>query len=219
MTFAELVSRVREACGVNASYEDETIPALVDRCINRLLRDYHFPKAVKEYDFTNLFIDSQEYTLPDGFKALLEARFYDPVTESWAENPLEKKIGRQFPRSLGYPSQYWLQGTKLITDTKLPAEMVGFTLELFYESMDAASNRDWFVTDFESAIFYFAAARGAAEFRKPEVAQLYGQLWSDERESLAIYLNELEWDDVELIMREARAEPRLRYPAGWEQGA
>lgn len=216
MTFEELVSRVREACGVASSYEDETIPALVNRCVNRLLRDYHFPKAVKQQDFTNLFLNSQEYTLPDGFKAVLEARFYNPLTAEWAEEPLEKVNGRILPSPRGYPAKYWLQGTKLITDVKLPSDMVGFTLQLFYESMDAASNRDWFITDFESAIYYFACVLGSAEFRKPEVAQIYGPLWADERESLAIYLNELEWDDVQITMREARTSPRLRYPAGWE---
>lgn len=216
MTFEELVSRVREACGVASSYEDETIPALVDRTINRLLRDYHFPKSLKKFEFTNLFLNSQEYTLPDGFKSVVEARFYDPVKVEWAEKPLEKLTGRALPNSLGYPAKYWLQGTKLITDVKLGADMVGFTLELFYESMDAASNRDWFITDFESAAYYFSVVRGAAEFRKPEIMQAYTPLWTDERESLAIYLNELEWDDVQLIMREARTSPRLRYPAGWE---
>jgi hypothetical protein len=55
--------------------------------------------------------------------------------------------------------------------------------------------------------------RGAAVFRKPDVAQIYSQLWADERQSLAVYANELEWNNAVIYQREARGFPSERYPA------
>lgn len=207
-----MVPLVRSALGVSSSYDDEKIPDLVRRTINRLLRDYHFPKAVKRQDFTNLFLDSQEFTLPDGFKKELEFRLFNPADETYTD-PLEKKDSFQLPSALAAPTYYWLEGTKLIIDTPLDSARVGFSAFLWYESMDVASNEDWICNDFPDSVLYFSVVRGAAEFRKPEVAQVYGALWADERESLAIYTAELEWNNVAIYQREARRIPMERYPA------
>lgn len=211
MTVAALVPRVRESLGVSASYDAETIPALIRRSIKRLLRDYHFPKSVHREEFLNLFLNSQEYTLPAGFKKELLVQFYDPVTTSWSE-PLLKAEGFRLPNSEGYPRYYWLEGLKLHTDTPLDISRVGFTLQLWHESMDVAANEDWFTEDFEDAVYYHAVFRGAAEMRKPEVMQAFAPLWQDEVTSLAIYTNELEFDNLHMVQREPAARRGERYP-------
>ena len=91
--------------------------------------------------------------------------------------------------------------------------MVGYHTYIWAETMDAASNEDWMTTDFPDAVLLFAVTRGSAQFRKPEVMAAYAQLWADERESLAIYLNELEWNNADIRMREARPPAIERYPA------
>ena len=211
MSVDALTPEVRSALGVSESYDDEKIPALIRRSINRLLRDYHFPKAVKRQDFTNLLLGSKEFTLPDGFKKELEFRLYDPSDESYTD-PLSKKERFQLPYPDGGPKFYWLEGLKLVIDTPLDLARVGFSAFLWYESMDWLTNEDWMTEDFEGAVYHFSVVRGAAEFRKPEVAQIYASLWADERESLAIYLNELEWNNADIRMREARGFPSERYP-------
>lgn len=207
-----LVPTVRQMLAVSSSYDEETIPDLIRRTITRLLRDYNFPKAVQEEVFTNLFLDTKEFTLPDGFKRELEFRIYDPTTESWTD-PLRKRQGFQLPYASGYPYYYWLQGTKLIIDTAFPADMVGFSAYLWYQSMSATVNEDWLTEDFPDAVIYASVVRGAAEMRKPEVMQAFAPLWTDEQTSLAIYLNELEWNNSDIRMREARGYPDERYPA------
>lgn len=210
-TVDTLVPLVRSALGVSSSYDDEKIPDLIRRTINRLLRDYHFPKAVKKYEFTNLLLGSKEFTLPAGFKKELEVRLYNPTDVSWSE-PLRKKERFQLPYPDGSQMFYWLEGTKLIIDTKLDSAQVGWSLVLWHESMDVASNEAWLCDDFPDSVMYFSIVRGAAEFRKPEVASIYGPLWTDERESLAIYTNELEWNNTEIRMREPAGYPSERYP-------
>lgn len=212
MSVDALVPRVRKALGVSSSYDTDDIPALIRGTINRLLRDYNFPKSVLRTDFTNLLLNSQEYTLPAGFKRELAVQFYDPIKVEWSD-PLLKSEGFRRPYPDTYPHHYWLQGLKLITDNKLPSDMVGYTLQLYYQSMLATANEDWITVDFEEAVRIFSVMRGAAEYRKPEIATIYMALWTDERESLAIYLNELEWNNTQIMMREAREAPAERYPA------
>lgn len=211
MTVEELIPEVHGPLAVSSSYADTIIPQLIRRTINRLLRDYHFPKSVQRIEFLNAFLNSQEFTLPAGFKKELEVRYYDPTTDSWSE-PLVKATGFRLPYPSGQPYYYWLEGQKLVVDTPYSASMVGFNTYIWAETMDAASNEEWLCEDFPDAVKYFSIVRGAAEFRKPEVAQIFGPLWQDEQQSLAIYLNELEWGNIRMNMREARGYPPERYP-------
>lgn len=211
-TVDTMVPLVRSALGVSSSYDDEKIPDLIRRTINRLLRDYHFPKAVAKEEFANLLLDSKEFTLPDGFKKELEFRYFNPDDDSWTE-PLVKKQGFQLPYPSGSPHYYWLEGAKLIADTAIDTARVGQSAVLWYESMDVTANEDWLCNDFPDAVMYLSIVRGAAEFRKPEVVTVYTPLWTDERESLATYLAELEWNNSEIYQREARPAVGDRYPA------
>lgn len=213
MDVDSMVPLVRSALAVSSSYDDEKIPDLIRRTINRLLRDYHFPKAVKRQDFAALTEGDNTFDLPDGFKKELEFRLFDPSDSSWSD-PLVKSDGFKLPYPSGAPYYYWLEGTQLLIDTPIDVARIGFSGVLWYESMDSDSNEGWICNDYPDSVMYFSIVRGAAEFRKPEVASTYGPLWSDERESLSTYLNELEWNNVAIYQREARSIPIERYPRG-----
>lgn len=212
MAVNDLVPEVLGALAVSSSYADEKIPALIRRSINRLLRDYHFPKSVKRVDFASAVAGTTEFNLPAGFKKELEVRYYNPGDSTYSD-PLRKRERFQLPYPRGTPYFYWLEGERLVVDTPFSESMTGFSTYIWYESMDAAGNEDWFTTDFPDAAFYLSVVRGCAEFRKPEVMQTYAPLWDDERTSLAIYLNELEWNNADIMMREARGYNPERYPA------
>lgn len=209
---ADIVPVVRNALGLDASYDAVTVTELVTSACRSLLRDYHFPKAVNRQDTLNLTLGLQEITLPAGFKKELQVRIYDPVAKAWAD-PLRKREGFTLPARSGMPTHYYLQGTKLIWDTPLIADFVGMTLTLWYESMSVAVNEAWLTEDFRDAVKYLAIVRGAAENRKPEVMQAFSPLWADERTSLAIYLNELEWGNLDMFQREPSGMLGERYPA------
>jgi hypothetical protein len=205
-----LVPEVRAALAVSGSFEPK-IKALITRSVTRLLRDYHFPKAVKRQDYPALAEDENSFALPAGFKKELEFRLFDPNSSTYSD-PLVKRERFQLPYPSGAPHYYWLEGTNLLIDTPLNVSYAGFSGFLWYESMDAESNAAWLTADFADAVFYLSVVRGCAEFRKPEVMQTYAPLWQDEQTSLAIYLNELEWNNSQINMKEARGWPAERYP-------
>jgi hypothetical protein len=217
MSVASLTPRVREACGVSSAYDDETIPALLRRCIQRLLRDYHFPKSVRRKDYT-VTLGQTAFTLPAGFKKELGVQWYDPSGEGSWSDPLNKATGFRKPQPDGFGRWYWLQGLDLVVDTPIPNLMTTFELQLFYESLlvqDSGAetgNEVWFAEDFEDVLFYSAVVKGGAEFRKPEVVQTFSPLYAEEITSLAVYANELEWGSARMQMMEPRLRQTERYP-------
>lgn len=222
MSVEALVPRVRRSLAVSQSYDNETIPDLIRGAVRRLLRDYNFPKSKgRRYlgtggtadgsSGTLLALNNQAFVLPDGFKKDFQLRFYNPAEETWSE-PLKKREGFIMPSVSGQTEWYWIEGLTLYIDTKVEDDGVGQQLILFYQTKDSESNEDWVTVDFEDAVCYRAIMAGAVEVRKPDVAKTFAELWADERESLAIYLNELEWDNVNIMQRE-RSLPMLeRYP-------
>lgn len=224
MSVEALVPRVRRSLAVSQSYDAETIPDLIRGAVRRLLRDYNFPKSKSRWYFGSggvgavgsntrlLALNDQSFALPEGFKKEFQLRFYDPSDDTWSD-PLKKREGFILPSALGYTEYYWMEGTTLYIDTKIEEDGVGKQLIMFYQSKDTENNEAWVTVDYEDAVAYRAIMAGAVEVRKPDVAKTFAELWADERESLAIYLNELEWDNVEMMQRERRLPVIERYPA------
>ena len=223
MTVEALVPRVRRGLGVSSSYDAESIPDMIRSAIRRLLRDYNFPKTVSRWYFGSggtgdpgaatrtLALGEQAFDLPSGFKKGFELRFYDPEEETWS-GLLERRERFIEPHPDGITRRFWIENETLYIDTPVESDGVGKQLVLWYQSKDVSANEDWITEDFEDAVVYQAVMRGAPEVRKPDVASTYAQLWLDERESLAIYLNELEWESVILMQRERWLPTFDRYP-------
>lgn len=216
MSVADLVPRVVEALGVSDSYAASTVPAGIRRCINRLLRDYNFPKSLKKETFENLLLGDSEFELPDGFKKEHLVMLHTPASigtiDAWTE-PLRKREGMVLPSRDGVARFYWLYGTKLAIDTPISDIYAGINLQLWYQSMDPATNEDWFSTDFSDVLFTYSVYRLAPEMRKPEVQQAFAPMWQEDATSIAIYANELEFSNLDMVWREARQPDPERYPA------
>jgi len=223
MSVEALVPRVRRALGVSSSYDAETVPDLIRQAVGRLLRDYNLPKSVGRWYFGSsgpgdegsstriLDVADQSFNLPSGFKRDFQLRFYDPADETWSD-PLQKREAFVMPAASGETLRYWIEGTKLWIDTAIEADGAGKQLLFFYQGMDVTANESWVTADYADAVCYLAAVRGAVEVRKPDLADTYAKLWADERESLAIYLNELEWGNVVMLQRERELPALDRYP-------
>lgn len=226
MTVEKLTPRVREALGVSSSYDAETIPFAIRRAIRRLLRDYHFPKSVATYTWktTNvppepvLGLKQQSFPLPKGFKKDMMVIYsqpgMNPTADVYYSEPLKKLEGFRAPNNGDWAAKYyWLEGQNFVIDKYLytmPAEALG--LSLVYESWDVSLNEKWICDDFEDVIFLLAVYRTAAEMRKPEVMKAFAPLWQEEQASIAIYANELEFDGLNVMQREAVWVHRERYP-------
>ena len=229
MTVETLTPRVREALGVSSSYDKDTIPAAIRRGMQRLLRDYHFPKSIKTAVWKTtavppdliLNVGQQTFPLPKGFKKDMQLIYTQPGMgpyDQYFSNPLKKLEEFRAPNMGGYDGDwqarfYWLQGENFVIDkwlTEMPTEPLG--LCLVYESGDVASNEAWLCEDFEDIVYMLTVYRTAAEMRKPEVMKAYEALWREEQASIAIYLNELEFDNVNIMQREPTWKLYERYP-------
>lgn len=203
MALVDLVERVRSALAVSADY-DAQIEAGIKSAGRRLLRDYNFPKQIVKLTYPLVAAGSQYLALPADFKKPLGVRLsqFEEATTFWSE-PLTRAEAFKLPSPDGVPRHYWVEGTNLWLDTAMPTE--GLDVVLWYQSSSWDDNAAWLLADQEDTLFYFAMTRLAPEMRKKEVFEVFAPLWSDERQSLAIYLNELEWDDVTILMREPQA--------------
>lgn len=227
MSVESLVPRVREALGVSNSYDEVTIPAGIRRALKKLLRDYNFPKSIRQRSWNNhafvpedkLNVGQFVYPIPKGMKKELMLMYVSPgddppKTMSWSE-PLRKLEGFRMPNDGGtdLAMYYWLEGLYFHIDRALsvdPPEQL--MLALTYQSWDVLENEDWLMDDYEDIIYTLSTFRMAAEMRKPEVMQAYGALWQEEMTSLAIYVNELEYDNLYMMQREATRPAPARYP-------
>lgn len=207
----DLVVRVRTALSVSAEY-DEELRDDVEGAARSLLRRYNFPKSIKRSVLQGFVAGQQQFDLPAGFKRMMQARFYDPIGLAWGDT-LPRRDAFVLPSSSEVPTRYWIEGTKLWIDTPLQGGYQAAQLILLYQSGLVADNLDWMVEDFEDILINYTVYRTAPSKRKPEVGASYQQLWAADQTELAIYLNELEFDELELVMREER-EPRFveRYP-------
>jgi len=229
MSVESLTPRVREALGVSQSYDTESIPNAIRRAIKRLLRDYNFPKSVQTvvWDTVELDPDAPGYwpvgrsfvQLPAGFKKDLLIHYVvpgndPPKTRTWTEG-LKKVEGFRMPNDGGdaYSRWYWLSGNFLFIDKPFYEAPTDYTqLQLYYQSWNVKENEEWFTEDFEDVLFTFTVYRTAAEMRKPEVMKAYQGLWMEDVQSLAIYTNELEFDNLYMMMKEPTYSRSERYP-------
>lgn len=218
-TVAELATKVRTALSVSQDYESITITNGIRRTMKRLLRDYNFGKSIKRATL-DTSVGQIEYTLPPGMKRPLHLRFFNPADNTWSYG-LERREGFTFGATGSdtsydgrpYGQHYWIEGTKLFIDTPMPA--AGLKLVFWYQStLLDLDTETWLLDDYEDLIFSRSTMILATELRKPEVMQAFAPLVSDEMQSIAIFLNELEWNGVEMLMREPRALPSARYPTG-----
>lgn len=210
-----LIPALREALSVDESYDTTVLPNIISRCLLKLLRDYHFPKTITREFYTDLQVGRQEYALPTGFKKEHMIVFYDPEETRYAR-PLLKREGFTLPEESGESCYYWLEGSSLFTDVTLIEENQGIELRMWYESMDVALNQDWLINNYSDVIFALCMYSAASQLRKSELVTTWRAIWSEERTSLAVFLNELQFDNSELVRGESRnynhSERLERYP-------
>lgn len=217
MSIASLTPLVREALGVSSSYDATSIPAWIKAAARRLLRDYNFPKSKTSKTWSGADIVSQigmpqpSFALPAGLGKIGALRLSDS-NNNWSD-PLVRRE-RFVLASTGDVNSwmYWLDAQNLRLSNPITAEMSGYFLQLWYQSIDPDTNT-WIYDDFEDLLRYMVVYREAAAMRKPEVQAAFQSLYTEELSALAIYLNELEWDGVVINQREARTARSERYPA------
>jgi hypothetical protein len=214
-TVAELAAKVRVAAAVSSTYDGTVVTDAITRTMKRMLRDYNFPKSVRRQTWAGAAIGAQSYPVPAGLKRPLELRFTNPVDGTWSDE-LERKDGFVLPQvgdtERPYGRYYWIEGTNLYVDRPMPVG--GLNLVLWHQSLVVdTESTTWLLDDFEDLIFSRACFLLTSELRKEELAPVFDARVQDEMTSIAIFANELEWQGMNMMMREANGPRGQRYPA------
>lgn len=196
MTIAAMVPVVREAVGVSSSYDAVTIPAGIRRAIAFMLRTWTFPQALEIANFPIADGASQVALPATGVGKIRAVRIKD------ATNTLFKRLRRtlvgELPHSQG-PLYYWQEGAVLKLDT--PIDGVGYSIDVWYQSTDVDAADPWITADFEDTVFTLSTLRLATELRKTEVAATFQSIWNEHIPTIAQYLNEVEFNDLDVRMK------------------
>jgi hypothetical protein len=210
MSRTALIDKLPALLSVDNSYKAVVIPQLVDNSIRRLLRDYNFSQTFARLQFP-IIAGEVSYQLPAGFKKDLMVVLYQ-APDLYGE-PLLKREGIVARGGNGAPMYYWIEADKLWLNSAFLTTEPGCFVTLFYQSMSVAANADWLCAAFEDVVLSLTMYRAASVLRKPELAQAWGPIWAEDQRSIAIYLNELEWDHSEIIGNESRnySTTNLRY--------
>lgn len=208
------IDNLSERLGLDDSYKAQDLPMFVKRVMRSFLRDYNFPKSIRRNDYTAIIADQQSYTLPDDFKKPLQVRFYDDGGSSTVFGKPLVRTGQQvLPDQDGIARAYWIEGLLLYTDIKVPAADAADTnLRLLYQSNDPDYCSSWLLGEYEDILFTFCMYRGATEYGKTELAQLWAPLYARDERAIAIYQNELEFNDFGIVMSEVPTSQSERYP-------
>lgn len=197
---SDMVEKVRGTLSVSSSY-DTLIQQQVEGAMMRLLQDYNFPKTIRKQEYSSLAVGEDTFALPSFFKKPLAVRIH--IAESgthFYSDPLGRSQGFVLPSANGTPAYYWLENESLVLNCGMPS--AGYDIFLWYQTKSLMLCQDWLLSDLNDAVFYFSLVRCCPLVKKAELLETFASLWSEERTSLAIFANELEFNDSEIQMRE-----------------
>lgn len=195
MTIATMTPEVREALGVSSSYDSITIPAGIRRAIAFMLRTWTFPQALVMGSFA-IAAGGTQIALPANGVGKIRAvriRYGNGTLRR-----LRRTLIGESPHS-GGPLFYWQEGNVLKFDTAVAG--VGNNIDVWYNSTDVTAADPWITSDFEDIVFTLSTMRLAQELRKPEVQGVFAQAWQEQVPTLAQYLNEVEFNDLDIRMK------------------
>lgn len=207
MTIAALVPVVREALGVSSSYDATSIPAGIRRAIVFMLRSWTFPQALVAANVV-ITINTNLVLLPTvGVGKIHTVRLKD------ASGEMHKRLRRTLIGETAVhtgPEYYWQEGNRIVLDTKITE--AGYSADVWYNSINVDSADSWITADFEDIVFTLSVMRLAQDLRKPEVNAAYATIWQEQIPTLAQYLNEVEYNDMDIRMKpSANPSPVDRY--------
>lgn len=196
MTIAAMVPVVREALGVSSSYDNVTIPAGIRRAIAFMLRTWSFPQALETSNFP-IADGASQIALPvTGVGKIRAVRIKDATSTLFKR--LRRTLVGELPHTQG-PVYYWQEGNVLKFDTAIDG--VGYSADVWYNSTDVDAADPWITADFEDIVFTLSTMRLAQDLRKPEVQATFAQTWQEQVPTLAQYLNEVEFNDLDIRMQ------------------
>lgn len=196
MTIAAMVPVVREALGVSSTYDNVTVPAGIRRAIAFMLRTWSFPQAMTLSNFP-IANGASQIALPvTGVGKIHAVRLKDGTSTLFKR--LRKTLVGELPHSDG-PVFYWQEKNLIKLDT--PIDGADYSIDVWYNSVDIDAADAWITSDFEDITFILSTLRLATELRKGEIAATFQTIWNEQVPTLAQYLHEVEFNDLDIRMK------------------
>lgn len=214
---AMFCERLKDRLGLDNSYLKDDLPGAVYRYVTKLLRDYNFPKAIVEKRWEDIVATTQSYALPSYFKKEVAVFWYDDTDPTAAvsySDPLRRREHFVMADPDGTSRYYWIIGTTLYTDITIDSGSAGINLIMPYLSLDPDDSISWILEDLNDILFTLCMYRLSAELGKPELYKMYQPLWAEDIKALAIYQNEIEYGNLDIVQRETTHRSLERYGTG-----
>lgn len=213
MPYSDIVPDLLDALALGAGAEPRVLRA-VKRNVRYLLRNYNFPKSLVHYTTLALAIDIVSIALPAGAGKVRAVRLLDDYSDPTGV-PLYKVLRRRevtLVRSIDGPNEYMLEGSTLLLDTPLPE--AGPKVEIWYQTTDPDAVETWMAEEFHDVLFHRTGYELSPLEGKPETQQVFQPLWADDQLVLAKYLNELEFEGMDIQALPRRSGFVERYASG-----
>jgi len=211
MAYGDILQDLREGLAVSASYDGRLMRGITNAA-RTLLRAYNFRESLRRADVVVL-PGQRSFKLPEDFGKIKSVRLY--VVEGGTTS--YKRLRRREEGTLPYyngPTFYWIESGYGLMDSPLPADAVGYRMEVWYQSDDPVFAEPWLSKKYADVLEHRAGTEQALKMRKTEAFSIYSQLWQEDVAVLGRYIPELEFGDMDLSMGDTQREVMLeRYPA------
>lgn len=211
MAYTDIRDSIIAAAGVSATAHNALALQAVERATRYLLRNFNFPESVVKYTTGALDAETQTVDLELGTGKIKGVRLLLDTDEPFLYKVLRRREETVLPYADG-PAAYSRIGEQLVLDKALPA--AGYKLEIWYQTVDPDVAESWLTQTYEDVLFHLSILRALPLLRKPELMRDFAPLWQQDEAVLAVYLNEIEFENLDLRMGNDEVQDITeRYPA------
>lgn len=210
--YADLVPDIREALGISTAHDSSIMRGLT-RNARYLLRNFNFRESVRRSAALPLALNATSFPTPVDAGKIKAVRIRQLSGTAYLYKRLRRREEGQLPqRAEVGPVFYWYEPPIVRLDTPVPE--TGIDAEVWYQSTDPAWAEPWLSSTYGDVLTHRVIYEMAPTKRKPEAMQIYSAIWQEDLTVLANYLQEIEFEDLEMRMGGDEPRPGFeRYPS------
>lgn len=209
--YPDLVPDIREALGVSTAHDASIIRGLT-RNARYFLRNFNFRESVRRTAAVPLPLGATSFATPADAGKVKAVRLRQQSGLQFLYKRLRKREEGQLPqRAEVGPMFYWHEPPLIKLDTPMPE--TGLDVEVWYQSTDPVFAEPWLSSTYSDVLTHRVIYEMAPTKRKPEAMQIYSALWQEDLTVLANYLQEIEFEDLEMRMAPDARFVSERYPS------
>lgn len=219
MAYTDVRDEIIAAAGVTSAH-NTIVTAAITRAAKWLLRNYNFPESltyVAKPDSPD-YLTEDEYTvtLPSSCGKIKGVRLarVDITDSSFLDYMvIRRKEETYIDETTG--SQLWYTRVGDTLSLSKPMDNDYYKLQLWYQTVSTSAMETALSGTYGDVLFHLGMLRAAPTLHKPELIGVYAPLWQQDQDTLARYLNEIEWENMDFAAGDSLPITLTeRYPAG-----